>query len=85
MEVQMTRRAFFVRSIWDDEAHVYVSESDIFGLHIETKTIEEFEEVLFDAAADLVMANHVSPDDLANKPLRDIMPAIVWERPLQAA
>ena len=81
----MSKRAFFVRALWDDEARVYYAVSDIFGLHIETRTIEEFEEVLFDAAADLVLANHVSPEDLANKPLRDIMPAIVWERPLHAA
>lgn len=81
----MSKRAFYVRAVWDDEAGVYYSESDIFGLHIESKTIEEFESVLFDLAADLVIANHLSKDDLAQKPLRDIMPAIVWERPLAAA
>ena len=29
----------------------------------------------------LILANHVSPEDLASKPLRDLVPAIVWQRP----
>jgi hypothetical protein len=54
------RRTFFVRAIWDDEAQVYVSESDIKGLHIETKTLDEFKQVLDDVAVELILTNHVA-------------------------
>ncbi len=77
----MTQRIFTVRAIWDPEANVYYSESDIFGLHIEAKTVEEFEEVMMAEGVNLILSNHVSPEDLANTPLRDLVPAIVWQRP----
>lgn len=81
----MSKKAFHVRAIWDEEAKVFYSESDIFGLHIEARTLEEFEEVLFEVASELVVANHLSEEDLAGKSLKDVLPAIVWERPLAAA
>lgn len=76
------KRAFVVRAIWDDEAKVFYSESDINGLHIEAPTLDAFEEVMFDAAADLVVDNHTSTADLAEKPIRDLISAILWERPV---
>ena len=39
-------RHFFIKAIWDDEAQVFYSESDIKGLHIEAETLAEFEAVL---------------------------------------
>ena len=33
-------------------------EHDITGLHIEAETIEAFEDILFDVAADIIAANH---------------------------
>lgn len=81
----MSRRSFTVRANWDPEAGVFYSESDIIGLHVEARTLEEFEEVLFDVASELVIANHLTPEELATKPLKDIVPAIVWERPRQVA
>lgn len=75
------QRSFFVRAVWDDEAQVYVCESDIIGLHIEAATIDEFEAVMRDVATDLVIANHISSDQLNSLPLRDLIPTIVWERP----
>lgn len=77
-----TRPRFFVRAVWDDEAGVWISESDIIGLHIETATLDEFEEVLADVAADLIVANHLSKKDLAERSLADLIPTIVWERPV---
>jgi uncharacterized protein (UPF0264 family) len=74
-------RTFFVQAIWDEEANVFYSESDIEGLHIETKTIEEFADVMREHAVDLILANHVSKEDLATKPIRDLVPAILWQRP----
>jgi hypothetical protein len=77
----MTKRTFSVRAVWDPEAKVYYSESDIFGLHIETKSLAEFEEVMMAEGVNLILANHISPEDLAATPLRDLVPAIVWQRP----
>jgi hypothetical protein len=77
----MTKRTFSVRAVWDPEAKVYYSESDIFGLHIETKSLDEFEEVMMAEGVNLILANHISPEDLAATPLRDLVPAIVWQRP----
>ena len=75
------QRSFLVRAVWDDEAQVYVCESDIIGLHIEAATIDEFEAVMRDVATDLVIANHISSDQLNSLPLRELIPTIVWERP----
>jgi Domain of unknown function (DUF1902) len=77
----MSKRTFSVRAVWDPEAKVYYSESDIFGLHIETKSLDEFEEVMMAEGVNLILANHISPEDLAATPLRDLVPAIVWQRP----
>lgn len=75
------QRSFFVKAVWDDEAKVYVSESDIIGLHIEAETVDEFEVIMRDVATDLLIANHISSDQLRSLPLRDLIPTIVWERP----
>ena len=71
-----------MRAVWDDEARVYHCESDISGLHIEAATIEDFEAVMNDMAVDLIIANHYSAQDLANTPMRDLVPAILWQRPV---
>lgn len=81
----MANRSFFVRAIWDPEGNLFYSESNIIGLHLETQTFEEFEEVLMDVAPDLIVANHLSDADLANTPLRDLVPAIVIEKQLAKA
>jgi hypothetical protein len=79
----MAKRTFSVKALWDEEAKVYYCESDIDGLHIETPTLEAFEEVMFDAAVELIIANHMSPEELATTPLKDLIPAILFERPLE--
>ena len=38
-------QSFYVKAIWDPEAEVWCSESDIPGLVIETATLAEFEAV----------------------------------------
>jgi len=75
------KRVFFIKALWDEDAKVYYAESDIEGLHIEAPTIEGFEEVMNDVAAELIMANHTSAADLASKPIKELVPAIVWQRP----
>lgn len=81
----MTNRSFYVRAVWDPEEKIFFSESNIIGLHLETPTFEEFEEALMDVAPDLIVANHLTDADLANKPLRDLVPAIVIEKQLAKA
>ena len=46
------KRSFTVQAFWDADAGVFVSESDIDGLHIEAATIEEFEEIMHDVEVD---------------------------------
>lgn len=50
-------KSFFVRALWDPEASVWTSESDIPGLVIETSTLSEFEALAREFAADLLSAN----------------------------
>jgi hypothetical protein len=75
------QRMFHVRARWDSDAKRFYSESDIIGLHIEAATVEEFEAVMNDVATDLIFANHYSALDLANKTIKEMVPAIVWQRP----
>ncbi len=75
------KRTFSVRARWDNEAKVFYAESDIDGLHIEADTIEEFESVMLDVAPELILSNHYSAGELADTPLKDLVPAILWQRP----
>ena len=68
---------FFVKAVWDEEARVFHSDSDIAGLHIEAETLEEFREIVEDIAPELILANHITNDDLLSKPLRDLVP-VIW-------
>ena len=78
----MVKRLFTVHARWDDEAKVYHSESDIIGLHIEADTLDEFESIMLDVAPGLVIANHMSKAELATTTLEDLVPTILWQRPL---
>lgn len=62
------QRTFFVKAVWDGEAGVYVSQSDIAGLHIEAETVDVFEAVMRGVATDLVIANHISRAELETVP-----------------
>jgi hypothetical protein len=71
---QTTRqRTFYVRSVWDSEAGVYYAQSDIKGLHIEARSLDEFEVLMHEFVPDLIVANHIEPKDFANVPLRDLI------------
>lgn len=48
-------QTFYVKAIWDPEAGVWTSESDIPGLILETATLSEFEQ----------LARHFAPELLA--------------------
>ena len=68
---------FHITAVWDDEAGLFYSDSNIIGLHIEAETIEEFRVIVADLAPELILANHVTNDDLLNKPLKDLIP-MIW-------
>lgn len=50
-------RSFFVKAVWDAEAGVWFSESDIPGLVLQTATLEEFEDLIRHFAPDLLASN----------------------------
>lgn len=77
----MAKRMFNVTAHWDDEAQVFYSDSDIIGLHIEAATIDEFEAVMMDVAPGLVVANHLTKEELQSMAPEDLIPAILWQRP----
>lgn len=51
-------RSFTVTAVWDPKVKVYYAQSDIRGLHIETASLDEFEDLLFEFAPQLIAANH---------------------------
>ena len=69
--------AFHITAIWDEDAGVFYSESNIVGLHIEAETIEEFRAAATDLGPEMILANHVTNDDLLTKPLKDLIP-VIW-------
>ena len=71
------KRKYFVTAIWDADAQVYYSDSDIEGFHIEADTMEEFEALMVDLAPDLIIANHLTPDEIIEFPLRELIPSII--------
>ena len=75
------KRRYVVTALWDAEARVYYSESDIDGLHIETETLEEFESLIVELAPDLIIENHLSAEEMGTTPLRELIPSIVLREP----
>jgi Domain of unknown function (DUF1902) len=75
------KQIYSIKAIWDEEAKVFISESDIIGLHIEADTIEEFETVMHDVALELILENHISVPDMILKPIKEWAPEILWQRP----
>lgn len=86
----MSRHTFTVRAVWDGEAQVYYSESDIDGLYIEAATLEDFKTAVFDLAPDLIAANHLpaaslQPERPTKEWVKDWIPTIVLDRTRMAA
>ena len=77
------RPNFYVNVLWDDEAKVFISESNIRGLHIVADTIEEIEEVAEDVAFDLILSNHFDPDKMDASSIRRSMPCVLFRIPEQ--
>jgi hypothetical protein len=48
---------YYVRAIWDPEASVWISETDIPGLVIEANTLAEFESLMVELAPEMLALN----------------------------
>lgn len=70
------QRNFDITAVWDDSARVWYAESDIVGLHIEADTLEEFEKLAREFAAELIVENHYSNEDTSRSSLASLIPAI---------
>lgn len=77
----MTNLTFYVRAIWDPEAHVYYSESDILGLVVEAETLEEFEHLVAELGPQMIVENHLSKIDLERRSILDLIPSILLRTP----
>ncbi|HEY5071999.1 MAG TPA: DUF1902 domain-containing protein [Caulobacteraceae bacterium] len=51
------KSSYFVRAIWDPEASVWVSETDVPGLVIEADTLAEFESLMLELAPKMLALN----------------------------
>ena len=80
----MPKRYYHVRAVWDDDAKVYISESDIIGLHVEAASLVDFEKIINEEAADLIVSNHMSDTEISTQSLRDLIPALIWRPPHDA-
>lgn len=74
----MANPNFEIAAVWDDEAKVWISESDIVGLHIEAATLEEFEKEVREHAAYLIVENHYTDREIDRSNLRELIPTIFW-------
>jgi Domain of unknown function (DUF1902) len=72
---------FFVRAVWDADASVWVSESDIIGLHVEAATLEEFEAAAAELGPQLIVENHITKHDLTQRSLSELIPWIKFRAP----
>jgi Domain of unknown function (DUF1902) len=75
------KRTFFVKALWDDEAKVWYSETDIDGLFINAKDLNEFEDVINEFAGDLILENHWRLGQVPEEMIRTTVPIILWQRP----
>jgi hypothetical protein len=53
----MMKPSYYVKALWDPEASVWTSESDIPGLVIEANTLTEFEMLIWELAPEMLAVN----------------------------
>ena len=71
------KRKYVVTAVWDPEARVFYSKSDIEGLHIEAGTMEEFESLTVELAPELIIENHFKTAEISEAPFKELIPSIV--------
>lgn len=50
-------QSYFVKAVWEPEARVWISETDIPGLVIESDTLAEFEALMMRLAPEMLAEN----------------------------
>ncbi len=75
------KRTFYVKALWDDEAKIWTSETDIQGLFINAKDLIEFEEVVNEFAGELVLENHWKNEGIPPEVAGNTVPIILWQKP----
>ncbi len=73
-------RFFRVNAVWDPEAEVFYSQSDIEGFHIEASDLDEFEAIMMDVAPELIVLNHRTVSGYGESSTESI-PVILWQHP----
>jgi Domain of unknown function (DUF1902) len=79
------KRTFYVKALWDDEAKVWYSETDIEGLFIETGSLQEFEDIMPELARDMIIANHNSLPGFDSLAPEDLFAMVTWMPPAPVA
>jgi Domain of unknown function (DUF1902) len=51
------KSSYYVKALWDPEASVWISETDVPGLVIEANTLSEFESLVMELAPEMLEAN----------------------------
>jgi hypothetical protein len=51
------KKSYYVKAVWDPEASVWISDTDIPGLVIEADTLAEFEQAMLQYAPEMLVAN----------------------------
>ncbi len=67
-DMKTKKHEFYVKAVWDEEANVFYTDSNIKGLHIETKTIEEFADLVKEFAPELIFNNHFKKEYMQKEP-----------------
>jgi len=60
----VTPQIFKISPVWDDDAEVYISKTDIIGLNIQADTLDEFNALVEEFAAEFIQANHCVPSTI---------------------
>ena len=73
-------RFFRVNAVWDSEAEVFYSQSDIEGFYIEASDLDEFEAIMMDVAPELIVLNHRTVSEYGES-FTESIPVILWQHP----
>lgn len=57
------QETYYVRAVWDDEAKVFISDTNVPGLNVEAATLHEFMEIVEELAPEMLAANVSGPRD----------------------
>ena len=75
------KRVFRVDAVWDAEAEVFYSRSDIDGFHIEASDPDEFQAIMMDVAPELIVSNHRTGSEDSVRSPEEPISVILWRQP----